>query len=732
MKKLLLELRRRRVFRLAGLYIVGAWLVIQVAGTFFPAWNIPETALRYLIIAAFAAFPIALIFAWRYDVTTSGIVRTPAADSSRSFDASLKRVDFLILGALGIVGLAILYNSAGRIQHELSADQAANRVLPNSIAILPFDNLDTQNDTAYFSDGVTEEILHRLSTLGSLHVIGRTSSFAFRGGEEGPARIAEIIGVRYLLHGSVRRDKDQVRVTARLTDADGYQVWSQSFDRKLESIFAIQSEIARQVSGKVLNKIIPHTELPAGRTTESMDAYNDYLVGLALINGRPAGWQSRSEVVFRRAIERDDTFAPPYAGLAIALFINRGPDHNDEALRAAERALQLDPDLAEAHAALGLIVSELEVDADLGISHLRRAIELDPSFMHSYNWLAIALLKAGREEESRETQARGLAVDPLNPPLVVNAAARIARLGDPDRARELLKRLTYLPEPPGVVLWSLSDLERDFGRFDESALWIIRNLRGYALTDQSAAMSGLAHAYNRLGLHDWSDYWITQFEQSESNMLARVMNRIYWLRQRGAYEEALPLIQAPILPPEAAWPTLPRFIASALAAAHSMAGDHDTAVRILEAGPPPSMESFSNAMDVEEAVDFLHGLAYSYRRTGQEGKADRLLQEIHERLDIELAEYANYPPYVFRSAHNAAMRGATTEAIDQLRRAMQLGFNDYSWIVTDDSWGDTAEHPEFRRLLAEMKARVDQQRAHLESVHDEQAFRQEIESLRAN
>jgi TolB-like protein/Tfp pilus assembly protein PilF len=729
---LLQDLSRRRVFRFAGLYIVGAWLAIQVGSVFFPAWGIPETALRYFIIAAVVCFPLALVFSWRYDITSKGLVRTPPLKAGETFDARLKRTDFLILGALVAVFLAVLYDSATRIRDEMTEQQAAMAIPQNSIAVLPFDNLDTEQETAFFSDGVTEEILHRLSTLGSLHVIGRTSSFAFRGSEEGPARIAEIIGVRYLLHGSVRRDSDQVRVTARLTDANGFQVWSQSFDRKLEGIFAIQSEIARQVSGKVLDKIVPLEELPRGRTTDSMDAYNDYLVGLALVNGRPAGWQVRSESVFRQAIARDENFAPAYAGLAVALFINRGPDLNDAALQAAENALELDPELAEAHAALGLILSELNIDFDRAVEHLHRAIELDPSFIHSYNWLAIAYLKAGRTQESRDAQARGLAVDPLNPPLVVNVASRIAREGDPDRARELLMRLTYLPEPPGVVLWKLSELEQDFGRFDESALWVIRNVRNYAHTDASTSMSGLAHAYARLGIADWSEYWMARFEQRETDTLVRVLNKVYWFRQRGEYDEMLALIQDTILPPAAAWPTLPRFIAAALSAGHMMGGDYETAVQILEAGPPPTIESFSDEMAYEDALDFLHGLAVSYRRTGQDEKADRLLLNIHQNLEKELPKLSGFPPVVFRSAQNAALRGATSEAIERLRRAVDLGFNNYYWIAGDDSWGETAGHPEFERLLIEMKTRVERQRAYLESVHDEQAFRREIESLLAD
>ena len=163
-----------------------------------------------------------------------------------------------------------------------------------------------------------------------------------------------------------------------------------------------------------------------------------------------------------------------------------------------------------------------------------------------------------------------------------------------------------------------------------------------------------------------------------------------------------------------------------------MGGDYETAVRILEAGPPPTMESFGNEMNYQDALDFLHGLAVSYRRTGQDEKADRLLQNIHDSLEKELPTLSAYPPVVFRSAQNAALRGATNEAVARLRRALDLGFNNYYWIVSDDSWGETAEHPEFQRMLTEMKTRVDQQRAHLESVHDEQAFRQEIESLLAD
>ena len=287
------ELRRRHVYRMAGFYIVGAWLIIQVADVFFPAWGLPETAVRFLIIATMLCFPIALVFSWIFDISTAGIVKTEPAESGESFDSSLKRTDYIVLVALLSIGAAIVFGSLQNIVEEVDDAVAAAEKIDNSVAILPFVNLDTNPDTGYFSDGITEEILHRLSSLKALHILSRTSSFAFRNSNEGPARISEILGVRYLLHGSVRRDNNFVRVTARLIDDTGYQVWSETFDRELEGIFAIQSEIANTVARHIEREIVPLVEQPAGRTTKNMEAFDAYLVGRAFVNARTRGWQTK-------------------------------------------------------------------------------------------------------------------------------------------------------------------------------------------------------------------------------------------------------------------------------------------------------------------------------------------------------------------------------------------------------------------------------------------------------
>ena len=452
------ELRRRRVYRMAGFYVVGAWLVIQVADVFFPAWGIPEPALRFLIVATILCFPIALIFSWAFDITTSGIVRTEPADPGKVFDNSLKRTDYVVLAALLSIGAAIVLGSMQKIVEELDdVVVAASEKIENSVAVMPFVNLDTNPDTGYFSDGIAEEILHRLSSLKGLHILSQNSSFAFRNSNETPSRISEILGVRYLLQGSVRRDSGNVRVTARLIDDTGYQVWSESFDRELEGIFAIQTEIASTVASRIGRQILPPEELSAGRKTTNMAAYNAYLVGRAFVRARTPGWATKAIAAFEEAIRLDENFAPPYAGLAVALSINN-PEWlaiRESIVSAAQKAIDLDPELAEGHAALGLTMSILaehypddrQINLERAERSLRQALELDQSLSDAYNWLYNTLREQGRIEDADVVLEQGLLIDPLHPVMSYNMAWELRTHGDYDRAEQILLRLVDLPEP---------------------------------------------------------------------------------------------------------------------------------------------------------------------------------------------------------------------------------------------------------------------------------------------
>jgi len=718
---------------MSGFYVVGAWLIIQVADVFFPAWGLPETALRFLIVGAILCFPIALIFAWTYDISLSGIVKTEPADPGEIFDNSLKRSDYIVLVALLAIGAAIVVGSLQKVAEEFNDAVAAAEKIDNSIAILPFVNLDTNPDTGYFSDGVTEEILHRLSSFKALHILSRTSSFAFRDSNEGPARISEILGVRYLLHGSVRRDNNFVRVTARLIDDTGYQVWSETFDRELEGIFAIQSEIASTVASRIERQIIPPAELPAGRTTTNMEAYDAYLVGRAFVNSRTVGWQDKAIAAFENAIRLDETYAPPYAGLAVALVVN-----NDDlvavyehAVRAAQTALELDSELAEGHAALGLLLlDDPETKLDRAERSLRRALELDPSLSIAYSWLSTTLQQQGRYEEANAVQERGLLVDPLNPIMSINLADRLRRLGERERAEQLALRLTYLPEPPGVAYWAMVRLYVDSGQYDKALPWA----KELALVYNDHRFGTLtASFYVRLGLTEDADYWLADamvHRQPEKEFFYTV----WQLRIRGD----LPGIRTEIDKLQTALGTdidgLQGEHAAMYAAANISVANFDVGIDVFENAF--DFESLSIVDDLRdrafEGFEFAHYLAFAYQQVGREDEANVLLTRLHERLNVLVVERKlDFGPLHHSLAQNFGLRGDFDAAADALEAAIKAGWSRYIWVMNDPTWAKMIAHPRIASMLADVKVDLERQRAVVEQADAEHDFRAEYAAMQS-
>lgn len=736
------ELRRRKVFRTAGLYIVGAWLVIQVADIFFPAWGFPETAIRYLFIAAAACFPVALVFGWFFDITPQGITRTESSSGGEIADLRLKPFDYMVLFALFGIGAAILFGSLGKIQEEIESlphPIGGIEVKANSIAVLPFTHLDADPETGYFSDGVTEEILHRLSTLGTLHVLASTSSFAFRDSDESLPSIIRKLGVRYLLQGSVRRDSGHVRVTARLIDGDGFQIWSDSFDRRLESIFVIQTEIASKVSTQIVNEIIPPQELPAGRTTKNMEAYNAYLQGRAYFDKRTAGWKQEAESAFRRAIELDPGFAPPHAGLA-TLAVNTGDMAQWEEARVhAEKALQLDPDLPLGHATLGLIRTVLG-DPEGGLRSLRRAIELDPSLGSAYQWIAMPLSRLGLEEEGFEMADRGLEIDPLNPILVTNIAGRESRYGNFDRAERLRLRLTMLPEKFHAAYRGLYNLYEEWGRYAD-AIEAAKNAVRFAYRNGTEPdFSLLAYAYAKLGMADEAEYW---FERDRAQWpgpgpaldrtlaMARA-GRTRWLAEDlevasrlvnsdGSYDKAYLLGYGGLL--------------------HLQAGHWTEGVDWLErsialyfedeqSGDRPGPIDWPVLGDNWETglVIYLAGrLADAYRELGRDHDADMALR-VREKLYEEITHF-DAPRHLEQNATTRVLSANPDIALEHLERAIELGWANYYVMVNDPVWAETIQAPEFQALLDAAKRNVERQRAVVIATDSENDFRAEVEQL---
>jgi len=422
--KFLNELKRRNVYRAAVAYGVVAWFLTQLTTQVFPFFEIPNSAVRFVVIALAVGFPIAMLLSWVYEFTPEGVVRTETLDpvQAKSAQRATGRIlDFIIIGVLLMV-IAILI--VGRLPFYR---QTGELISEKSIAVLPFENLSGDPDNAYFADGIQEEILTRLAGIADLKVISRSSTQQYQSKPRNLREIAKQLGVANILEGSVQKSGDSVRVNVQLIKVgDDSHLWADTYDRKLTDIFAVESEIAKGIAEGLQAKLTaPEEQLIAARPTNDLTAYELYLKGRVLW-GKRGGDNIRQAIAFYdQAIVRDWNYARAYAGLAEAYVIL--PIYTDASAReayakgqaAALKALQLDDKLAEAHNALAL-VRFLYLDFAGSIPEFQHAIALNPNYATAHHWYGFNPLSTlGRFDESIAEGKRAVELDPLSP--VINS-----------------------------------------------------------------------------------------------------------------------------------------------------------------------------------------------------------------------------------------------------------------------------------------------------------------------
>ncbi len=442
---LLKELKRRRVFRVAGLYGVTAWIVTEVSATVIPALYLPEELVTIIVVLLIAGFPIALVLAWIFDINPDGIQRTQntpevtaAVHSTRGRLASIG----LIVLATSLLASLFFWRFGGSEQAPL-----------DSIAVLPFVNLSNDANSDYFSDGVSEELLNLLTKVPGLKVAARTSSFAFKNQETDIRDIAAQLGVATVLEGSVRwsANREQVRITAQLIDASsGYHLWSGTYDRKLEDIFAVQDEIARAI---VTNLQIQLTGVEAfsltAPPTRDAEAYTLYLRGRALWKQRGLDAIEQSVELFQAALARDPGFSRAYSNLAAAYVLI--PNYSNEvgdtffelASEAALTALTIDESLAEAHAVLARISDDRWSwsDAQTGFFF---ATSLDPSEPTAHHWYSIHLGSVGRYQAALKEARLAAELDKKSAVIQANLSVTLDAVGFNEAADAALARAEVL------------------------------------------------------------------------------------------------------------------------------------------------------------------------------------------------------------------------------------------------------------------------------------------------
>jgi TolB-like protein/Flp pilus assembly protein TadD len=724
-KGFLRELHRRRVFRTAALYVVGAWLVMQVADVLFPGWGLPDAAINIVFIAAVLGFPLALVFGWFFDVTAQGILRTPSTDKeSVGTPLTLRRRDYVLLAALVAVGVAILSDATREIlespRHEGArvpglGKPVLEEKLPNSIAVLPFANMSNDPGNEYFCDGVSEEILNRLGSYSALNVIGRTSSFAFKGSDYPLRRIGDLLGARYLLQGSVRKQDDRLRISAQLLDETGTQLWSDSFDRTLGDIFSIQAQIAEVVAATVVPRIAGPAALPY---EPPLEAYQSFLAGRELLRRRQPIEQVRNQL--QKAVDLDPQFAAAYAELAIA-YVFHSHDAQDIAIarEALDTALRLEPGMPRALAARAFLLQQQD-DPDWAVSEivLREALAKDPNMVDALNWLSIALGAQEKTTEAAAIMEQAARLDPLHGAVAANAAQESAHRGDFETAERRLRRLLEIPQPPINAYEALRDFYWNRGRLvDMNSI-----AKQQALTVGFHYM-GLSMSYALLALWDRSSYWAKRTMIDMPNWFwAKYFGPTslsYW---QGRYRDSLDEWDQALAGAGKPLAQLPDKVALSYGEGQALAGDFDGAIRTLEPliGPPRPINYGEFGWVFFEAV---HALAWSYQEAGLAEKSALILRNIDQQLEKRQREGILHESHdLFLYARNALLMGDHDRALDLLEQAVDAGWRDYYVQRHDPRWTVLSTDARYQALMDKVKTDVDRQRAEVERIDAAEDF----------
>jgi TolB-like protein/Flp pilus assembly protein TadD len=491
--KFFAEVKRRNVYKVAIAYGAVAWLLTEVATQVFPFFEIPNWVVRLVVLVIIAGFPIAVVIAWAFELTPEGLKRTEIADAKYPLGRSPKRAWIYIVIIAGAISVGIFF--LGR--YTSPKQREANELPGKSIGVLPFVDLSQAKDQEYFCDGISEEILDALAKVEGLRVVARTSSFSFKGKNADVAQIAQKLNVENVLEGSLRREGNRIRITAQLINArNGFHIWSETFERELQGVFAVQDEITRSIVDALKIKL---AVAPPAHAEQNTEAYDLYLQGLYFSNKSDEEQLRKALALFQHALDKDPTLSRAWTGIAKAWYwladaYLKPLEAYPAVESAATKALELNERDAEAHCYLSEAKRVLHWDLNGAERELKRALEIDANSSSAHLFSANLYLCSGDLDEVPREMHEAERLDPLSAIVSDLQASLYVNLDRLEDALSAVRRTLTIDPNYIYVEPTVARVYREQGKLDD-ALAIY--LKAREMTHEPTA--GLAITYARLG-----------------------------------------------------------------------------------------------------------------------------------------------------------------------------------------------------------------------------------------
>ena len=700
--KLVSELRRRNVLRMVVLYAVAAWLIVQVADVLIDLAKLPDWIGTATLGLLAVGFPIALIFSWFYEITPAGISLEKDVPPGESIThVTGRRLDFIVISLLCAAVILFAYDKWWMSEPP-----------EKSIAVLPFVNMSGDPAQEYISDGMSEELLHRLAQVSELHVAARTSAFHFKNKNIAVADLAAQLGVRSVLEGSVRQAGNTIRVTAQLINAsNGFHIWSKTYDREFGDIFAIQDEIATEVVDALKVTLLGGEQARLNRRpTDDLAAYDAYLLGRQMMARRTSAALQEAVGHFSKAIRLDPQYALAYVGLAdsYALLGQYGALDDREVVAKAEpvveRALELNDQLGEAYASLGEVRFRQQ-DYPGAEQAYKTALQLSPNYAPAYHGYG-RLLNWGfaRTEEALELNLTALGLDPLSTPINMAVVESYHELGRFEDALARCQRIIEIdPDyPRGYTI--MADLYWEvFAQLDEGVRWLHKAVELDPGNPDHARWLGLV--YLDLGDLVAGEYWMR-----EAMRLAPTQGNSKWAAVRLAqYTNDSEEIIAAAKELLRVWPNNLLSLVL-LRDADYGAGRGDVALQRFRAAQPDLVDGTDpevNATNWEFAIEVANILA----KIGKRERADNLLNEA--LLAIGARPRLGYRGFGIRDVEIQALLGDKDKALTTLATAVEEGWR-FSWWINTEANGNLAslhDDPRYQAIVADIQSQMAKQLA---------------------